>query len=106
MDNPEELKFLNSVVAMRFNPLQEGEYIACQTFPPPKQTWRGTHLSVSDLVYRGFDYKEARKAADTEDMGRDCSIAGVCQVINGQLKKLAYDGFPYENLDDSSYWED
>jgi len=105
LDNPNEHYFLIPEVAAHYNPLQEGEFIACQTFPPPKRVWDGSCLQVASVVYRGFDYAEARKAAELEDMGRDCSSAGVCKVVDGQVMKLALDGHPYAVIEDPSYYD-
>ncbi len=106
MDNPNEHCFLIPEVANRYNPLQEGEFIVCQTYPPPKKAWSENYLSVASLVYRGFDYIEARVAANREDLGRDCSSAGVCKVVNGQIMKVALDGNPYELLENPGYYND
>jgi hypothetical protein len=106
LDNPDEYYFLIPEVAAHYNPLQEGEFIACQTFPPLKKAWDGSCLQVASVVYRGFDYAEAKKAAELEDLGRDCSSAGVCQVVGGELVKLGYDGRPYGKLENPDYYND
>jgi hypothetical protein len=104
LDNLEEFRFLDED-AVKFNRLEEGEFVACQTYPPPKVAWVDGRLCVLNLVYRGFDYAQAKQAVGLENMGCDYSSVGVCQVVNGRLFKLNYEGKPDEELENPSYYQ-
>lgn len=110
MDSPNDFNFLNPELTEKFNPSQEnkagkldpvaeGEFITCQTYPKPKQplTEEGC-LNVLNLKYRGGDFSEAQRIASADNMGNDYSLAGVCQLVDGVLKVLNWSGEPSEDL--------
>lgn len=87
------------------SPLQEGEYVVCQTYPKPQQVNIERPSSLTGICYRGFDLNQAKEVMALENMGLDYSSVGVCQVIKGQLFELNYNNQPDELLvnPDSDY---
>ena len=100
MDNPDDFRFLNPETAGTFNPpCFAGKYIVCQTYPQPKNpVTENGKLNVLNLMYQGGDFKEAWRIAQADNMSRDYSSAGVCQLIDGRFMVLNYRGEPCGEL--------
>lgn len=85
MDTNDEFIFLNPVIAERFNPLAEGEYIVIQT---RTGSWR------LHLLLRTFSYWQAENRCSMENMGADYSHYSIRIVHGGKLHRVDINGYP------------
>lgn len=83
MDTPFDFKFLNQSVAEQYNPYQEGEYLIIKTYP------RGMQLKVEK---RSFDYDEAKRWCDLENLAHDYSSFGLRVFHQGKLYHVINSG--------------
>ncbi|MBD2302861.1 hypothetical protein [Nostoc sp. FACHB-190] len=85
MDTAADLLFLNEEVALRINPFSEGEYLVIQTHPQEK------NLKVSK---RSFDYEEAKKYCELENLGHDYATFELRIIRDNKLWTVNNLGYP------------
>lgn len=85
MDTTADLLFLTEEVALRINPFSEGEYLVIQTHPQEKS------LKVSK---RSFDYEEATKYCELENLGHDYATFELRIIRDNKLWTVNNSGYP------------
>ncbi|MCC5640277.1 hypothetical protein LC593_31480 [Nostoc sp. CHAB 5844] len=83
MDTDTDLLFLSEEIVANFNPYQEGEYLVIQSYPYRKS------LRVNK---RSFDYDEARKYCELENLAHDDTSFALRVVHEKKLHLVDFSG--------------
>lgn len=92
----QDFNFLNPEVAVKFNPLSEGQYIVLQTYPMSK------HLSY---WYSTFNFFEAEEKCSSYNAANEYSSCAVRLYHNEKLWVPSYaDGSPFK-ISEQQFWK-
>ncbi|MEH1926820.1 hypothetical protein [Nostoc sp.] len=97
MDTAEDFKFLEESIGTKYNPrFGDREYLVIQTYPLGKTT---------RVVYRTYDYQEAERLCNSENLSHDYSSYTTRIYHDGKLWIPGnISGIPYK-VSEQQFWE-
>lgn len=97
MDTPTDFSFLEESIAKKYNPkFGDREYLVIQTYPLGK---------ITRVVYRTYDYQEAERSCNLENLSHDYSSYTTRIYYDGKLWIPGnISGIPYK-ISEQQLWE-